>query len=510
MVNEAAPGPAPARAAAASPRVPPAMPAMASRRASLADRLAAVAPAALAAALAGILVLLLAAGVSAIQGIRIDPIPGLSEEFIRGVDISTLEKVEHYGGRYFEYGEEKDLLDILKGRGVNWVRLRVWNDPVLDEGFSGPEGVVRMARRVKEKGFKLLVDFHYSDHWADPGKQNKPAAWEGLDFPQLKQAVYDFTYDVIAKLRDASALPDMVQIGNEIRTGMLWPDGKLGTPPNAHGSDFDRLAELLKAGIRAVHEAAGEGRVKIALHLDDGGNNSLYRWWFDQIVQRGVPFDVIGLSYYPYWHGTLAQLKANMNDISRRYGKDVAVFETAYGFTFSNADGHPNIFGPEQARIAGFPVSVQGQADAVRAVMEAVAQVPDGRGLGVFYWEPAWLGIRGAGWTLGAGNAWENQAMFDFQGNALDSLYVFAAVLEPVPVAAPALRIVREGGGLSTAELPSRVEVLFSDGSVREMEVRWRSGEEAPTAGAASAQAVVRGSIEGTGLPVELVIANPE
>lgn len=386
------------------------------------------------------LFLSLTVGVSAVERVRIDPIPGLSEDFIRGVDISTLEKVEHYGGRFYEHGEERDLLDILQGRGVNWVRLKVWNDPVLDEGFSDPESLVRMARRVKEKGFKLLVDFHYSDHWADPGKQHKPAAWEGLPFPGLVEAVYTFTHQVISDLIAAGALPEMVQIGNEIRTGMLWPDGQLGTPPNEHGSDFDRLAKLLKAGIQAVHDAAGEKRVSIALHLDNGGNNAQYRWWFDAIVERGVPFDVIGLSYYPYWHGTLAQLKQNMNDISRRYGKDVAVLETAYGFTLANADDCPNIFGPEQARIAGYPVSVQGQADLVRDVMQAVAEVPDGRGLGVFYWEPAWLGIPGAGWTLGEGNAWENQAMFDFEGNALDSLNVFSAVLGPesTPIADPA------------------------------------------------------------------------
>ena len=313
-----------------------------------------------------------------------------------------------------------DVLDILKDRGVNWIRLKVWNDPVLDEGFNDRESLVRMSRRVKAKGFKLLVDFHYSDHWADPGKQYKPAAWEGLPFPELKEAVYAYTRDVISDLIAADATPDMVQIGNEIRTGMLWPDGRLGTPPNEYGSDFDRLAELLKAGVEGVYAAAGDeaGEIAIALHLDNGGDNDLYRWWFDQIVRRGVPFDVIGLSYYPYWHGTLDELKQNMNDISKRYDKDVAVLETAYAFTLENADGHPNIFGPEQARIAGYPVSVQGQADAVRDVMQAVAEVPDGRGLGVFYWEPAWLGVKGAGWTLGEGNAWENQAMFDFDGNA--------------------------------------------------------------------------------------------
>lgn len=376
---------------------------------------------------------------SVIEAIEIAPIPGVTEEFIRGVDISTLEKVEHYGGRFFDRGVERDVLDILKDRGVNWVRLKTWHNPVLDEGFNDQESLVRMARRVKAKGFKLLVNFHYSDHWADPGKQYKPAAWEGLSFPELKEAVYTYTKEVIADLYNNDAPPDMVQVGNEIRTGMLWPDGRLGTPPNEHGSDFDRLAELLKAGIRGVHDARQEADpdgtkglppVRIALHLDNGGDNALYRWWFDEIVKRDVPFDVIGLSYYPYWHGTLPELKRNMNDISQRYDKDVVVLETAYAFTLEDADGYPNIFGPEQARIAGYPVSVQGQAALVRDVMEAVAQVPGGRGLGVFYWEPAWLGVKGAGWTQGEGNAWENQAMFDFNGEALESLNVFGAVVE--------------------------------------------------------------------------------
>lgn len=364
-------------------------------------------------------------------------------DFIRGVDISTLEKVEHYGGRFFDGGVERDVLDILRDRGVNWVRLRVWHDPVLEGGFSDRESLVRMAARVKAKGFKLLVNFHYSDHWADPGKQTKPAAWQELSFPELTQAVYEYTRDVVQDLAQAGALPDMVQIGNEIRAGMLWPDGRLGTPANEYGSDFDRLAALLKAGIEGVHAGSrawlaaqggaapvgagsDRGRVLIALHLDDGGNNGLYRWWFDEITRRDVPFDVIGVSYYPYWHGTIEQLKRNLADISRRYDKDVAVFETAYAFTLADADGHPNIFGPQQARTAGYPVSVEGQAAALRAVFEAVAQVPGGRGLGVFYWEPAWLGVKGAGWTHGEGNAWENQAMFDFAGNALESLHVFA------------------------------------------------------------------------------------
>lgn len=370
-------------------------------------------------------------GNSKVSTIQIDPVPGITRDHIRGADISSLAKLEHLGVRFYEDGVEKDLLSILKGRGVNWIRLKVWNDPVLDDGFNDQHHLVEMAKRVKKHGMKLLVNFHYSDHWADPAKQIKPAAWETLDFPALQEAVYEYTRDVIVSLIQAGATPDMVQIGNEIRTGMLWPDGKLGTPRNQYGSDFDRLAKLLQAGVRGVKDAAGDNVIRIALHLDDGGNNGLYRWWFDAIVARGVEFDVIGMSYYPYWHGTLQSLRHNLNDVSRRYQKDVAIFETAYGFTFGDADGYANIFGPEQAKIGGYPVSVQGQADLVRDVFQAIADVPDGRGLGVFYWEPAWLGVKGAGWTKDHGNAWENQAMFNFKGEALDSLDVFGAVVEP-------------------------------------------------------------------------------
>lgn len=459
--------------------------------------------------------------VLAIQYLRVDPVSGLRADFVMGVDISTLEKVEHYGGVFFDHAVETDVLDILKSRGVNWIRLKVWHDPVLDEGFNDKESLIKMARRVKEKGFSLLVNFHYSDHWADPGKQIKPAAWQGLPFPELKEAVYAYTYDIIESLRQASALPEMVQVGNEIRTGMIWPDGQLGTKRNEYGDDFDRLAQLLKAGIQGVHDGAlgtqtqdlsipiqdGEAftenaeksTVKIALHLDHGGDKDLYRWWFDEVVARGVDFDVIGLSYYPYWHGTLDQLRDNMNQISVRYEKEVAVFETAYAFTFDDADGYANIFGAEQAQTAGYPVSVQGQASFLRDVIEAVAQVPENRGLGIFYWEPAWLGIEGAGWTKDEGNAWENQALFDFGGNALDSLFVFSAARKPVIVGVEPIQIDYSSAKQALA-LPQEVNVIYSDGHKSLTKVHWdlfdlnrvKTGD------------IVKGAVKGTSIPAIL------
>lgn len=398
----------------------------------------------------------------------IQPIEGLREDFIRGVDISSLEKVEFYGGKFFDNGQERDVLEILKDRGVNWVRLRLWNDPVLDGGFCDKESVIAMAKRTKAQGFKLLLNFHYSDHWADPGQQTKPAAWADLSFEELTQAVYDYTYEVVSELKEEDALPDMVQIGNEIRSGMLWPDGKSW---GEDGYEFDRLAELLKSGIKAVHDAAGDESVKIALHLDNGHDNGTYIWWFDEITQRDVEFDVIGLSWYPYWHGNLEQLKNNMNDISERYGKEVAVFETAYGFTLEDADGHSNIFGIEQQEVAGYPASVQGQADLLYDVFKAVADVPNNQGLGVFYWEPAWLGVEGAGWIEGEGNAWENQAMFDFDGNALDSLYIFGGIVEPLMVGYDAIDVQTDVG--VAPNLPDTINAWYTDGVERQVKVIW-------------------------------------
>ncbi|WP_233531217.1 glycosyl hydrolase 53 family protein [Paenibacillus alkalitolerans] len=357
--------------------------------------------------------------------------PAIPATFIRGADISTLQAVEDHGGKFYDNGVERDLLDILKDRGVNYIRLRLWNDPREADGYNDKAHVIELAKRVKAKGFKLLLDFHYSDFWADPGKQTKPEAWANLTYDELKQAVYDYTKEVITELKQERALPDMVQIGNEINSGILWPDGKSWGQDNA----FDKLVPLLDSGVQGVKDSLDPDEdVKIMIHLAEGGKNGTFRWFFDELTKRHLEYDVIGLSYYPYWHGTLDELQYNMNDISVRYDKQVVVAETAYPHTLDNGDNHGNIIGlPSQIETGGFPATVQGQAAAVKAVMNAVLQVPEGKGAGIFYWEPAWIPVEGAGWKSGEGNAWENQAMFDFQGNALPSLDVF----RPAPPAAP-------------------------------------------------------------------------
>lgn len=373
----------------------------------------------------------------------------MNQTFIKGADISMLKEVETLGGEYFLDHVKKDLFEILSLKGMNVIRLRLWLNPYDEEGnpylggTNDLETTIELAKRAKANGLQFMLNIHYSDFWTDPKKQIKPKAWQALSGDQLEDKVYRYTREVLEVCRACDVLPDMVQIGNETTNGMLWPEGK--TPKylfeekkfeeveaEEWAASFDRLANLLNAGARAVRET---GSMKIILHLDAGGSNVLYRTWFDEIKARGVEFDVIGLSYYPIWHGTLAELSSNMEDISRRYDKEVLVVETAYGFTTLSASGG-DIFNEELSNEAGYSPSVDGQAQFLHDLMKTVKQVPGHKGLGIVYWEPAWLPVEGTSWASYAGmqygndiasmgNHWANQGLFDFKGNALDSINVF-------------------------------------------------------------------------------------
>jgi arabinogalactan endo-1,4-beta-galactosidase len=315
-------------------------------------------------------------------------------------------------------GARRDAIQILGASGVNWVRLKVWVNPA--DGYNNQARVLTMAARAKAAGMKILIDFHYSDAWADPGQQNKPRAWAGYSVSQLSTAVYNHTYAVLNALKAQGTTADMAAVGNEINDGMLWPEGR--------SSNWANLATFLTSGSRAVKAVSGSTRVM--LHLAEGGNNTQHRWWFDQATSRGVPFDVIGVSHYVYWHGNAASLRNNLTDLANRYGRDVAVVETAYGFTTAADDAEPNIFNSSLAQTGGYPASAQGQSDALRAVLDAVRAVPNGRGLGVFYWEPTWTAVAGNGWdptNPSSGNGWENQALFDYSDRALPALAVLGS-----------------------------------------------------------------------------------
>ncbi|MDF5484283.1 glycosyl hydrolase 53 family protein, partial [Vibrio parahaemolyticus] len=230
--------------------------------------------------------------------------PKLRTEFIRGMDISMLPEIEKLGGKYYESGAEKDLVKILKDNGVNSIRARLWVDPMSATGevFGGGnntlERSIELGKRAQENGMSFLLDIHYSDFWADPKKQQKPKEWEQLTFENLTNKVYDYTAEVMKAHQAAGVVPDMVQVGNELNGGMLWPEGKSW---GQDGKEFDRLSLLLKTGIQAVHDNDSGKDIQIMLHLAEAGDNGLFRWWFDEITQRGVDFDVIGMSYYPWW-----------------------------------------------------------------------------------------------------------------------------------------------------------------------------------------------------------------
>lgn len=373
----------------------------------------------------------------------------MSQTFIKGADISMLNEIETLGGKYFLDQEKKDLFEILRLKGLNVVRLRLWMNPYDEEGnpylggTNDLETTIELAKRAKAQGLQFMLNIHYSDFWADPKKQSMPKAWQSLSGDELEKKVYHYTKEVLEVCRACDVLPDIVQVGNETTNGMLWPEGK--TPkylfeekrfeevePEEWKASYDRLACLLKAGIRAVREI---GSMKIILHLDAGGSNVLYRTWFDEMSVRDVDYDVIGLSYYPIWHGTLAELKFNMDDISTRYNKEVLVVETAYGFTSESPTGE-DIFTEELSKHVGYPATVDGQALFLHDLMTTVQQVPNQKGIGIVYWEPAWLPVEGTSWASYAGmkygndlakmgNHWANQGMFDFKGNALNSLNVF-------------------------------------------------------------------------------------
>lgn len=383
----------------------------------------------------------LAANAFAADAVKTRPFNAMPADFIKGADISTLLEAEQHGAKFYnQNGQQQDAIAILKANGVNYVRLRLWVDPqdasgkTYGGGSNNLENTIALAKRVKAQGLKLLLDFHYSDFWTDPGKQFKPKAWEKMDYPQLKTAIHDYTRDTIARFKQEGVLPDMVQIGNEINGGMLWPEGKSW---GQGGGEFDRLAGLLNAAISGLKEnLTGGEQVKIMLHLAEGTKNDTFRWWFDEIAKRDVPFDIIGLSMYTYWNGPISALKANMDDISKRYNKDVIVVEAAYGYTLDNCDNAENSFQAKEEKDGGYPGTVQGQYDYIHDLMQSVIDVPDHRGKGIFYWEPTWIAVPGTTWATKAGmkyihdewkegNARENQALFDCQGKVLPSITVF-------------------------------------------------------------------------------------
>ena len=433
-------------------------------------------------------------GSQAPSSLNIEAIEHLPEDFIKGVDISTLTEMEEFGQKYYDdEGNERDLFEILQEHGVNYIRVRLWNDPYdvswskdlsstgqIIEGAIGAgtcdlNNAISLSQRAKAHGMKVLLDFHYSDFWADPGKQYKPDAWQGLSNKELKKAVYDFTYSTLETMNRQGALPDMVQIGNEINSGLIWPEGRGITSQGA----FELLGEGTTA-TRAISVETGQN-IQIMIHLAEGGDRHAFMEAFDSLTLKGLDYDIIGASYYPYWHGTIKELELNLRMLEERYGKKVLVAEMAYGYGFDDSDSSGNIFNSDMVAIGGYEASVQGQGAYIRDVMATVASIRDEKGLGVFYWEPAWLTPEGAGWISGEGNAWENQCLFDVEGHALDSLDAFYLVYEAYNQGyregtyknyEPIDYKIDQGQKVT---LPYRALVAYTDGRYHEMTVAWEN-----------------------------------
>lgn len=331
---------------------------------------------------------------------------------LRGADVSSTLLEERAGIRVRDQGHDEPVERILARHGASHVRLRIWVDPI--PGWNDMESALTMARRAEEAGLRLLVDLHYSDTWADPRNQNPPARWRGQDLAELCRSVETYTRDVVEAFARQGTPPEMIQIGNEISHGLLWPVGRI---PGDDDS-WVALARLLRAGI----DGAGPGP-RIMIHTDLGGDNGAARHFYDRLTAHDVAFDVVGLSYYPFWHGPLAGIRDNMVDLALRYDRDVVVVEAAYPWTLDNPAAHPDRFCTSTEQLpdsATYPPTPAGQAAFFEALRGCLGRVPGGHGLGFVVWEPAWLD--GVGWGPGAPNPFANLTLFDHRGRALPAL----------------------------------------------------------------------------------------
>ncbi len=332
-------------------------------------------------------------------------------DFICGVDVSYLQQIEDAGGIFYDAnGQEVDALAYFEAQGVNYVRLRLWHTPT--DGHYNLDYAMSMAKQIKALGMKFLLDFHYSDTWADPANQTKPAAWAELSYVQLRTALFHYTIAVLEALNQQGTPPDMVQIGNEIAGGFLWEEGSL------RGNDnWLRFNSLLGAGARAVRQTVPDAQ--IMLHIETGGNRVTSQWFFDHVIEGEVDFDIIGLSYYPWWSGSLDDLQTNLTALANRYNKPIIVVETAYPWTLDWSDNTHNAVGERRQLETGYLATPQGQYDFLQQVVAQIQDTPNGLGSGFFYWEPDAIS------APNFGSVWENLAQFDFDGRALPSMAIY-------------------------------------------------------------------------------------
>lgn len=353
------------------------------------------------------------------------------DTFYFGADLSYVNQILDKGGVYKDQGEVRTPYRIFKDHGANLIRFRLWHNPVWTKEIYGSAGtqqyndlldVEKGIRLAREQGSAVELDFHYSDTWADPGKQEIPKAWLGIkDIGVLKDSVYQYTLKTLQYLNTKNLMPDLVQIGNEINCGMFMTNVPSGFPlVNSCNGNWQNLGEVLNSGIRAVREVAATSSVKtkVLLHVADPKN---VEWWFDNISSTGNvrDFDIIGFSYYPIWHTTVPvdKLSDNISRFKNKYSKKVMILETSYPWIATGSDSYNNAFGA-QTPLSGFPYTVAGQLNIMKAITQ---ETIDGGGSGVIYWEPAWISSAMKD-LWGTGSSWENVTFFDFNGNTIQGI----------------------------------------------------------------------------------------
>lgn len=466
--------------------------------------------------------------------IFVERVDGISDDFIKGVDVSSIISLENSGVTFKnKAGTEQDIFKTLAESGVNYVRVRVWNDPfdAAGNGYGGGNNdlatAIEIGKRATANGMKLLVDFHYSDFWADPAKQQAPKAWANLSFEDKKTALYNYTKESLEAMKAAGIDIGMVQVGNETNGGM------------AGEKDWTKISALFNEGSKAVRSIDPD--ILVAVHFTNPESAGRYTSYAKTLADNNVDYDVFASSYYPFWHGTLSNLTAVLKNVADTYDKKVMVAETSYAYTAEDGDGHGNTAPKDSGQTLNYPVTVQGQATAVRDVIQAVANVGDA-GIGVFYWEPAWLPVGpasqheqnkaiweqyGSGWATSyageydshdagvwfGGSAVDNQALFDFTGKPLPSLNVFNYVDTGAvaPLKIDEIKDIRVSAILGEdITLPETVTVTYNNGTKGFTSVTWDAPalEQAIKSGAGNY--VIEGIVEGGATVKAHLTINPK
>ena len=437
------------------------------------------------------------------ESLYVKKVENIPTDFIFGMDASAVPSLEAGGVRYYDHdGVEKDVYEILSENGINYIRVRIWNDPfdANGNGYGGGncdiENAIEIGKRATAYGMKLLVNFHYSDFWADPAKQMVPKIWKSMDVDEKSEALYAYTKDCLEKLINAGIDVGMVQIGNETNGAFC------GESSTALGG-WKRITQLMSAGARAVREVCPEALVVV--HFANPEKVTNYESYGKNLEYYGVDYDVFASSYYPFWHGTQENLAKVLSDIATKYDKKVMVAETSYAFTAEDTDFYGNTIGEGDGIVKDYPFTVQGQANLVRDVIDTVVNKTIG-GIGVFYWEGTWISAggegydenralwekNGSGWASShaaeydpddagkwyGGCAVDNQAFFDADGHALESLKIFSLVKEgnTPENRADAIQDVNLIFDLNgDVILPETVNAIMLDNSLQEIPVEWEN-----------------------------------